>query len=197
MVSGGFVDLFEERWYAIRNVDRIDPFLISLISSSDHWLYISSNGGLTAGRVSPATALFPYVTVDKIHDNYLNTGSKTILRVRADDTSHLWEPFNREHDDRYSLSRNLYRNVAGNKLCLEEVNHDLQLAFRCSWMTSDEFGFVRESSLVNLADRRAYVDVVDGLQNILPAGTPPFVQTNSSNLANAYKWSELDETTGL
>ncbi|MDX1572190.1 MAG: hypothetical protein R3200_17030, partial [Xanthomonadales bacterium] len=58
--SGEFVDLDGERFYAIRNVDRMKPFFISVISHDDHWLFVSSSGGLTAGRVSPDTALFPY-----------------------------------------------------------------------------------------------------------------------------------------
>ena len=41
------------------------------------------------------------------------------------------------------------------------------------------------------------VDVLDGLQNILPAGTPRLAQTNASNLVDAYKWNELDTATGL
>jgi len=68
-ISGEFIDFAGERYYAIRNVDQMDPFFISLISDVDHWLFVSSNGGLTAGRVSPKTALFPYITVDKIHDS--------------------------------------------------------------------------------------------------------------------------------
>ena len=52
-VRGAFLDFAGERYYAIRNVDRMAPFFISVISSSDHWLFVSSTGGLTAGRVSP------------------------------------------------------------------------------------------------------------------------------------------------
>ena len=36
--------------YKISNVDRMDPFLMSLTSSDNHWMFISSNGALTAGR---------------------------------------------------------------------------------------------------------------------------------------------------
>ena len=79
-INGNFVTLAGERYYAINNMDQMDPFFISVISNSDHWLFISSTGGLTAGRVSPNTPLFPYVTVDKIHDSYLHTGSKTLFR---------------------------------------------------------------------------------------------------------------------
>jgi hypothetical protein len=41
------------------------------------------------------------------------------------------------------------------------------------------------------------VELIDGLQNILPAGTPRFAQTNTSNLVDAYKWNELVEDKGL
>jgi len=194
---GEFVDFAGDRYFAIRNVDKIDPFFISVISDVDHWLFVSSNGGLTAGRVSPDSALFPYTTVDKIHDSAPHTGCKTIFRVVSGDTPQEWEPFNREHDGRYSLSRNLYKTLLGNKLCFEETNHDLHLAFRYTWATSDSYGFVRQCELQNLSDESVSVDMIDGLQNILPANTPRLAQTNTSNLVDAYKWSELDEPTGL
>ena len=197
IVSGDFVDIAGERYYAINNVDKMDPFFISIISSVDHWLFVSSTGGLTAGRISPATALFPYIPVDKIHESALHTGSKSIFRVIKNGTPHTWEPFNREHDGRYTVRRNLYKDLLGSKLCFEEINDDLQLAFRYTWATSDDYGFVRQCELRNLSDQSVTTDMVDGLQNILPAGTPTFAQSNSSNLVDAYKWSELDEATGL
>jgi hypothetical protein len=196
-VSGEFLTFGGERYYAIRNVDQMAPFFISVISSADHWLFVSSTGGLTAGRVSPDTALFPYIPVDKVHESFPHTGPKTVLRVTADGQRQLWEPFNRECEARFDVSRHLYKNTLGNKLCFEEVNHDLKLSFRYTWMTSDRFGFVRHCELGNTGRRRAQVDVLDGLQNILPAGTPLLAQTNSSNLVDAYKWTELDEDTGL
>ena len=58
-VAGAFTVIDDEPWYVIRHVDRMMPFLVSVVSSHDHWLYASSTGGLTAGRVSPAQALFP------------------------------------------------------------------------------------------------------------------------------------------
>ena len=196
-VTGGFVDLFGERYYVIRNVDRMPPFSISVISSDDHWLFVSSTGGLSAGRVSPETVLFPYVTVDKIHDSTTHTGSLTILRARIDDEWHDWDPFTAAQNGRHERSRNLYKNTLGNKLCFEEINHDLALAFRYTWLTSDQYGFVRQCELRNLGEHAVQIDMVDGLQNVLPAGTPRFTQTNSSNLVDAYKWTELDQTSGL
>jgi hypothetical protein len=196
-VRGEFIDVGSERYYAIRNVDRMKPFFISVISHVDHWLYASSNGGLTAGRVSPDAALFPYITVDKIYDSSPHTGSLTMLRVLRDGDWHDWDPFGSSQNGRYQKSRNLYKNVLGNKLCFEEINHDLQLAFRYTWQTSDRYGFVRACELENLGDSETRLRLVDGLQNVLPAGVSRFTQTNSSNLVDAYKWTELDADTGL
>lgn len=196
-VAGAFLTLAGERYYAIKNVDKIPTFFINVVSNSDHWLFIASNGGLTAGRVSPETALFPYVTVDKIYESTPHTGSKTLLRVEFKDQSDDWEPFNTEHDSRFEISRNLYKNSAGSKVLFEEINHDLQLAFRYTWVCSDIFGFVRQCELENFGERSCAIKLLDGLQNLLPAGTPRHSQTNTSYLVDAYKWSELDEHTGL
>ena len=196
-VAGEFVEFDGERYYAIRNVDRLEPFFVSVISSDDHWLFVSSTGGLTAGRVSPETALFPYITVDRIHNSTPHTGSKTVIRVRESAAIRFWEPFAQDRDRQYRTSRHIYKNLLGNKICFEEINHDLQLSFRYTWLTSSDYGFVRECTLHNLGGGDVRVDLLDGLQNVLPAGTPLFTQTNSSNLVDAYKWTELDESTGL
>ena len=116
-VSGAFVNQGGERFYCIRNVDEMPPFFVSVISSDNHWMFVSSAGGLTAGRVSPENALLPYVPVDKIHDSLTHTGPRTIVRIhRADGTSY-WEPFNPEHRGRHNISRNLYKSVLGDKIC--------------------------------------------------------------------------------
>ncbi len=197
VTSGDFVDIAGERYYAIHNVDKIPPFFISVVSSDDHWLFVSSTGGLSAGRVSPDTALFPYITVDRIHESNLHTGPRTLLRVQSNGADQRWEPFNAQHDGTYAISRHVYKNVLGNKLCFAEVNYDLQLEFRYTWATSDAHGFVRHCELFNHGSQAQTVEILDGLQNILPAGTPRFTQTNSSNLVDAYKWTELEQTSGL
>ena len=196
-VCGDFITMMGERYYAIRNVDRLKPFLVSVVSSDDHWLFVSSAGGLTAGRESREKSLFPYITVDKIHESASHTGSKTLLRVKTEGGQKTWEPFSDLILDRHSVSRNLYTNLLANKLCFEEVNHQLQLVFRYTWASSDSFGFVRQCELQNMADQPVAVELLDGLQNVLPAGTPSHAQTNTSNLVNAYKWTELDMESGL
>ena len=196
-VHGEFITRDNERYYAIRNVDKMPAFFISVVSNSDHWLFVSSNGGLTAGRVSPELALFPYGPVDKIEESVPHTGPKTLIKVRQQGRVSSWEPFNEAHSDNYELTRNLYKNTLGNKLCFEEINHDLQLIFRYTWSTSDEFGFVRSCELENLDSKPVNIDMLDGLLNLVAGSTPREIQTTASNLVNAYKWNELDQKTGI
>lgn len=195
--QGEFVTLNNERYYAIYNVDKMSPFFVSLISPDDHWMFISSTGGLTAGRVSPDTALFSYVTVDRIHESAHHTGPRTWVKMTTQNEVHFWQPFNGEQVDRFRIQRNIYRNTLGSKLCFEEINLDLGLSFKYTWETSEKFGFSRHCQLSNIGEQNVKLEVLDGLQNILPAGTPRFTQTNSSNLVDAYKWTELESQSGL
>ncbi|MEL6869175.1 MAG: hypothetical protein AAFO81_05190 [Pseudomonadota bacterium] len=195
-VAGRFTDIDGERFYVIENVDKMPAFFISLVSHANHWLFISSNGALTAGRVSPDTALFPYVTVDKIHDSACHTGCKTLFRVQHRGTTVIWEPFGDLRHGTANITRNLYKNTLGNKLRFEETHHELQLTYRYTWAFSDAHGFIRQCELRNQSSQPIAATLIDGFQNILPAGAPRFAQTNTSNLVDAYKWTELDESSG-
>jgi hypothetical protein len=186
-----------QRYYKIENVDAMAPFFISLISDQDHWLFAGSNGGLTMGRVSPDTAVFPYVTVDKLYESTPHTGPRTLFKVKTASGEALWEPFNTAKDGTFSLTRNIYKHELGHVLIFEEINHDLSLRFQYEWRFSDEFGIARRCELENTSDAETHVQLLDGLTNILPAGTPRFTQTQSSNLVDAYKWTELDAQSGL
>ena len=196
-VDGAFVDLGGERFYRIRNYDAMPPFFLSLVSPSDHWLFISSNGALTAGRKDPDHALFPYYTDDRIHDSQHQTGSKTILRVARGGKTSLWEPFSQRYQGLYGLNRNLYKSVYGNKILFEEINQELALTFRYEWMNSERWGFVRRAMLVNDGWERVTVDLLDGIQNVLPCGVDRRFQMEYSTLADGYKRTELVPETGL
>ncbi|HAS8623971.1 hypothetical protein JKP22_03770 [Vibrio vulnificus] len=196
-VEGSFVDLLGERYYKIAHVDKMAPFFISVVSSSDHWLFISSTGSLSAGRIRPENALFPYKSVDHIHESAENTGSKTIVRVQQDGRWVLWEPFNRFHDGLYQVERNLYKNSIGDKIVFEELNHTLKLKFQYAWASSDEFGFVRRAQISDLSGQDRELDILDGLQNLLPSGAPLAALQTRSALVDAYKWNEQVEGTSL
>ncbi|MAO64999.1 MAG: hypothetical protein CL666_08355 [Balneola sp.] len=187
----------KETWFKISDHDDLRPFFMSLVSDSNHWMFISSNGGLTAGRKNAEYALFPYYTDDKLTELADTTGGKTIFQVFTDEGVQVWEPFSERDAYRYKCTRNLYKNRYGNKILFEEINHDLELTFKYEWNSSNEFGFVRRSQLINHSSDEQKVSVLDGIQNILPHGVNSDLQTRSSNLVDAYKRSELVKDTGL
>ena len=186
-----------EPFYRISNVDQMRPFFMSIVSDANHWMFIGSNGGLSAGRKDADHALFPYYTDDKIVESIEITGSKSIFQVENGGESHIWEPFSIRYSSLYSISRNLYKNVIGNKIMFEEENHDLNLRFRYEWNSSNKYGFIKKSSLENLGDKDVTVSILDGLQNIMPAGVGSAVQNQSSNLVDAYKRAELKKEAGI
>ena len=74
-IEGDFVEIQDEKYYRITNYDQMPDFFMTIVSDSDHWMFISSNGSLTAGRRDRNSALFPYYSDDKIHDYAGRTGS--------------------------------------------------------------------------------------------------------------------------
>ena len=191
--SGEEVTLGGEIYYKISSVDRMRPFFMSIVSHSDHWMFIASNGGLSAGRKNSDFALFPYYTDDKITEAAETTGSKTVVLVDAGERRMLWQPFSDQNKGVYRLERNLYKNAYGNKVLFEEVNHDFGLTFQYQWAASEKFGFVRHAKLTSTGSSSVKVSVLDGIQNILPYGVPEGLQRGSSNLVDAYKKCELEE----
>lgn len=196
-VTGKFVEMDGEQFYEIKNFNEMEDFFISIVSDSDHWMFISSNGSLSAGRKNKDNALFPYYTDDKIHDYKGKTGSRSYFLVSKDDQNFLWEPFTDNSAIFYSISRNIYKNIYGNKLVFEEINHDLGLSFNYSWMNSEKYGFVKKSGLSNISNETLSVRLLDGIRNIMPYGVGYYFQNEYSNLLDAYKKNELIEKTSL
>ena len=196
-VEGDYVNRNGESFYRIANVDGMDDFFITVVSDSNHWMFISSNGGLSAGRKNSEYSLFPYYTDDKITESFEITGSKTIVKTLKDGNWLLWEPFSDRITGAYSIKRNLYKNIWGNKIVFEEINETLGLKFTYQWASSDRFGFVKKSTITNLTTDEKLVKVLDGIQNILPYGVSEALQGIRSNLVDAYKKSEIEKEYGI
>jgi hypothetical protein len=194
----GMVILDGQPMFRIAHTENMPPFLMNIVSESDRWMYVSSTGGLTAGRVDPDHSLFLYETEDRLHHTHGISGPFTILRVHdAEGKPHLWEPFSPVAGP--SIRRNLYKNLLGNQVVFEEINDAVELTFRYRWSGSEEFGFIRTVTLERLESSRTPVDVewIDGLLNILPSGLGLGLQQQFSSLSDAYKYSEIDAETDL
>ena len=186
-----------ERFFKISNNNWMKPFFMNIVSDSNHWMFISSNGGLSAGRKESNYALFPYYTDDKITEGAENTGSKSIFWVHTENRKKLWEPFSNRQAGTYDVTRNVYKSIYGNKVRFEEINHDLDLRYSYQWSNSNQFGFIRKSIIENLTNSEVRIELLDGLQNIMPASVPSDLQNSTSNLVDAYKRTEVDADSGL
>ena len=196
-VKGELVTLANESYYKISNSHTMRPFFMTIVSDSNHWMFISSNGGLTAGRKNAEFALFPYYTDDKITDLAETTGCKSIFHITKNGKKNLWEPFSERQAGLYNIKRNIYKNIYGNKVIFEEINEDLEVSFKYQWNSSDEFGFVREATFVNHSSDKLEVSLLDGVQDVIPYGVGSDIQGIRSNLVDAYKKCELEADSGL
>ncbi|NNE10041.1 MAG: hypothetical protein HKN20_15880, partial [Gemmatimonadetes bacterium] len=194
---GMLTELDGEAYYRIENVDDLPPFLMSIASDADLWMFVTSRGGLTAGRIGAAGALFPYETEDKLYDGHFHTGPRTIIRVAgAAGRDSVWEPLGACAGP-VDFPRNLYKNVLGNRVVHEEVASAIGLRFRSRWAACDEFGWVRTCTLINEGDSPVSLSILDGLRNILPWGAALSIYQTSSSLVDAYKRVDRDPHTGM
>jgi hypothetical protein len=190
-VEGGFVEMEGELFYRIGDYEAMEFFFMTIVSPYDHWMYLSSNGSLSAGRINRNNAFFPYYTVDKIHDYRGLTGPRSWFLVEQEEKTCLWEPFMESSERIYRISRNLYKSIFGNKVIFEECNEDLELSFRYGWYNSNKYGWIRRSTIQNTGDSIKKIRLLDGLRNLLPYGADYSFQTEYSNLMDAYKKNEL------
>ncbi|MBR5966120.1 MAG: hypothetical protein IK015_08420 [Treponema sp.] len=189
--SAGSIQKFDgQTWYKIANVDSIEPFFMTITSSSDAWNFIWSNGALSAGRKDANRAIFPYYTADKILDLKNTSGSFAAVKVKGKDGTFVWEPYADQAE--FKVERNLYKNSSGSHVIFEEINKELDLVWRTEWTSSDKYGLVKICSIKNCGASDTTVEVLDGAQNIMPACANTDVQTTTSNLIDAYKKTDLD-----
>tara|TARA_B100001250_G_C19354625_1_gene594891 strand:+ start:218 stop:640 length:423 start_codon:yes stop_codon:yes gene_type:complete len=139
--------------YKIKNIENMSPFLMTLTSGYDHWMYVSSTGCLTAGRSEAKYSIFPYVTDDLLHKNAHFTGPITLIQCKKNNKKELWQPF-------YSnglfnnCERHLSKGPLGDQIIFEEINHRLGLRFSYSWQCSEKFGFIRNSKIENISKKK-------------------------------------------
>lgn len=188
--NGTFVTIDNVPYYKIENAQNLTPFFIQVASSCDIWLFMSSNGGVTAGRKNAANNIFPYETDDKLHNAY-ESGNKTVIKVG--DT--FWQPFEQNGAVKFEITRNIYKGYYGDSVIMEEVNNDLGVTFSYKYESSEKYGIVKTTNLVNNNGSNVDVSVLDGLMNLLPYGVNEILQSTKSTLVDSYKASELGVST--
>lgn len=195
--ASGPVDLDGRRFYRIASYDELPPFFMTLVGASDLWLFVSSTGGVTAGREQSDRALFTYTTDDKVAAGAGRTGGLTLLRVATATGAVTWQPFAPRRPGDPDVERHLYKDYLGTTLVFEETRPDLGLRTRVTWRGSARYGVVRDVELASTTGSPVAVDVLDGFVDLLPAGVTQQTQSELSSLLDAYKRTEVDPATGL
>ena len=175
-------------YVVIDGMESFDPFFLNIVSAGEQWFFCSSDGAPCAGRRSPESALFPYYTVDKIIDNWNNTGPWTAIASEGQ----FWNPFRPSIAQLVPIKRRLLKSALGDELMFDEVHEELGLRVSYRWMLSDRYGFVRKVKISNEGNEARSLKLVDGLDNFLPSGIDSRMQLEYSCLADAYKMSELE-----
>ena len=62
----GLLEIDGEQFYMIDAVDRMPPFLMSLVSDGDRWMFTSSSGGTHAGLLAGRAALI--AKLPRVHE---------------------------------------------------------------------------------------------------------------------------------
>ena len=184
-VEGGFVTIDGDRYARIGDVDAMPPFLMSLASDSDVWLFVASNGAFTAGRRDPDHGLFPSQTADKILRDPNASGIRSTFLVSRGGSTTLWEPW-QDTPGRRSVHRNLYKRLDGTAVLFEEVNHDLGLRCRWSLAACEAFGVVRHAVIDEMTGEPVSIRYLDGWHDLMPPGVDRDLYARLSYLAIAY-----------
>lgn len=185
-----------ETFVGIRNVDAMPPFLMSIVSNGNLWVFAGSNSPFTAGRGDADHAIFPYRTADKILGQPGGGGVRSLFLVERDNGLALWEPWQNAPSP-YSVERNLFKSALGTSVIFEEINHDLGLRFAWRLTTSETFGLVRFCTLENLGADTARVRCLDGWNQLIPPGVTQDLYEKYSYLAAAYMRHEQQNGLGI
>ena len=49
-IVGEYTTLNDGEYFVIRNFNKMRAFFMTVVSANNHWMFISSNGALTAGQ---------------------------------------------------------------------------------------------------------------------------------------------------
>jgi hypothetical protein len=193
-----FVDWDGRPFIQIAGYDQMAPFLMNVVSAYDLWMYLSSYGGITAGRRNADNAILPYQTEDKLHEAHHYSGPATLISVDGPSPAGImWEPFQELQGGGDEVSRRLLKNPIGNQVVFEENHQRLELTFAYRWAAADRLGLVRTVRVTNGGSQPRTLAILDGVQRILPWGLSHNLFAMASCLARAYTRVELDPQSRL
>jgi hypothetical protein len=168
---------------SISGAEKLRPFLVSVPSANDGWLFAGSNGGLAAGRVSPDRSMFPYRTADQILEN--RKGGGLWAAIFADGNDRPWLPYSEEELAPY-VTRRLTKHPTGGSLTYEETHHTLGLVFSWEIGFGRSWGLIRRARIENISRMPRAARILEGWVSIIPPGVTDALYARMSYLCRAY-----------
>lgn len=184
-------NILGEKAQRISATHLMEPFLMQMITDSDVWGFIGSQGAIAAGRRNRDSSFFPYTTQDKLFDLCSVAGSFTLIRSATDYLNwDSWTVHGGECPVGEGVQHAVEKSLTGTKITLEAYHEQARLLVRTTWTSSRRYGLIRHFSLQNVGEEVVELELTDGMQNIVPGGVSQKFQEAFSNLADSYKRSE-------
>lgn len=191
--AGRWANIRGRRLFEIQNVDMMSPFLMTVVGDTHLWMFLSSSGAFTAGRVEADRSLLPYETDDRLHELSGIAGPVTMVRF---EDGRVWQPL-RARTDGVAVSRTLRRSLVGDHVEFEETDTQTGVTFRVELGLSETFGIVRKCELsIPTRDTPITCELIDGYVHVMPAGVPLGLQQVMSPLVDGYKRTEYVTESG-
>ncbi len=130
---------------------------MSLASDTDLWMFITSSGGLTAGRVDADGSLFPYVTATSSMTPITTPGRLTLIRVDAGTRARRrsGSPSATRAPSARRSSGTSTRTSSATAWSSRRSTTTSASPSATRWAGCDEFGWVRTATLENRGARAA------------------------------------------
>ena len=158
---------------------------MNIVSDGEIWIFAGSNGTLTAGRVIQIKVYSP---MKQQINFFVSPWQQVVLQIfkcKRKRGLDLWEPWIDQSPHR-CVTRNLHKHADGSSLCFEEYHRIASINVSLGMDHVRSYGFVRICTLKNESDDAIELDLLDGLNRILPAGVDQGLYEKASYLAEAY-----------
>ena len=181
--------------YEIAGVDAMPPFLMTVASDSDHWMFVSSTGGLTAGRriARPGAVPVHHRRSPARQRRAHRSADHPARRRRRRAGCSCGSRCRRAHAGLYRTSRAPGQEPARQPAALRrDEPRSGARASPTSGSPATASGSCGRRPCATRGGAPVAVDLLDGLLNLMPAGLGRRFQQEFSTLGDGYKDSEVD-----
>jgi len=112
----------KEKFLKISDAELMPDFFMSITSSFNHWIYIDSNGSLSAEEKDSKNAIFPFYENDNLIKSAKIFGNKGILRIETGQKTYNSERFPKRFFNKNRQKREGHKDLFINKILFKQGN---------------------------------------------------------------------------